>query len=194
MIATPRGRRSRGWKQAVAFENLDPLEVLRQRAGHRQPADTGSNDDRSSTQKTAHFISSDCPSAGSVAVRERLPQSVTNVRSLEADVLKQVVVELTQLLTRTDALAPPPNGGDDLPDRRQQLDISLATTRHLSRERPASQRPQRRVLLRGAIKGADYCSSDVPPGDALRGSSPRRSSEDSQNAPCRSSCVIAASP
>jgi hypothetical protein len=64
-------------------------------------------------------------------------KSVTNVRSLEADVLKQVVVELTQLLTRTDALAPPPNGGDDLPDRRQQLDISLATTRHLSRERPS---------------------------------------------------------
>jgi hypothetical protein len=98
------------------------------------------------------FISSDCPAGGSVAVRERLPQFVANVRSPEAHVLKQVVVEFTQFLTRTDALAPQPNGGDDLPDRRQQLEIPLATTRHLSREPHIQQRPQWPFVLCGAIK------------------------------------------
>jgi hypothetical protein len=41
-------------RQAVAFQNLDLLEILRQSAGHRQPADSSSNHDRSSTQETAH--------------------------------------------------------------------------------------------------------------------------------------------
>jgi hypothetical protein len=40
------GARSRGCCQPVAFENLDLLKIWRQGAGHRQPADSRSNDYR----------------------------------------------------------------------------------------------------------------------------------------------------
>jgi hypothetical protein len=41
-------------RQAVAFQNLDLLEIFHQSAGHRQPADSSSHHDRAPTQETAH--------------------------------------------------------------------------------------------------------------------------------------------
>jgi hypothetical protein len=52
------GPRSGGYRQAVAFEDLDPLEVFCQSAGHRQPADSRSNDYRTLTQETTHELHS----------------------------------------------------------------------------------------------------------------------------------------
>jgi hypothetical protein len=46
--------RTGGCRQAVAFQDLDPLEVFCQGAGHRQPADSRPNDYRALTQETAH--------------------------------------------------------------------------------------------------------------------------------------------
>jgi hypothetical protein len=50
-------------------------------------------------------------------VPEWLREFVADVLAPEADVPEQVVAELAQLLPRTGALAPPPDGGDDQPDR-----------------------------------------------------------------------------
>jgi hypothetical protein len=40
------GPRSRGCRQAVALEDLDPFKIFRQSPGHSQPADSRSNYDR----------------------------------------------------------------------------------------------------------------------------------------------------
>jgi hypothetical protein len=56
-------------------------------------------------------------------VPEWLGESVTKVLSPEPDVSEQAVVERAQLLLRTGVLAPPPDGGDDPQDYRQQRDM-----------------------------------------------------------------------
>ena len=67
---------------------------------------------------------------------ERLREFVSRSLSFETDVLEQVVVELTQLLPRTGAPAPHPDGGNDPPERRQQRDMPrLGARRRPSRER-----------------------------------------------------------
>ena len=53
-----------------------------------------------------------------------LREFLTNVLSPEADILEQVIVELAQLLPRTGALPPQPDGGDDPFDRRQPRDMA----------------------------------------------------------------------
>jgi hypothetical protein len=62
--------------------------------------------------------------------------AVSNVLAPEADVLEQMVAELPQLLPRTGAPAPLPDGGDDPPDHGQWRHTScLSAARRRSRER-----------------------------------------------------------
>ena len=65
---------------------------------------------------------------------ERLREFAFSSLSFETDVLEQVVVELTQLLSPTRAPAPQPDGGDDPPDRRQRDMPRLGMRRRPSRE------------------------------------------------------------
>jgi hypothetical protein len=44
------GSRSGGCRQAISFEDLDPLKVLCQSTGHRQPADSRANHHRPLSQ------------------------------------------------------------------------------------------------------------------------------------------------
>src|SRR5712671_654372 len=52
------GPRSGGCRQAVALEDIDPLKVPCQGAGHRQPADASADHDRPTAQETAHAATS----------------------------------------------------------------------------------------------------------------------------------------
>jgi hypothetical protein len=73
---------------------------------------------------------------GSVAVPERLRETVTHILSPEADVLEQVIAELLQLRPGAGAAAPAPNGGDDPPDRHKRRDRPRSyAARRRSRER-----------------------------------------------------------
>jgi hypothetical protein len=56
--------------------------------------------------------------------------------------MEHVVAELAQLLPRTGALPPQPDGGDDPPDCRQRRDRSrLSATRQVSHECHKRRRP-----------------------------------------------------
>ena len=71
---------------------------------------------------------------GSV-VPEWLREFVPDVLAPEADVPEHVVAELAQLLPRTGARVPPPDGGDDQPDRRQWRNVPILGTTRRMRER-----------------------------------------------------------
>jgi hypothetical protein len=49
-----RSTRTSALARTVAFQDLDPLKVLCQDAGHRQPTDSRSDHYRTLTQETAH--------------------------------------------------------------------------------------------------------------------------------------------
>src|SRR6516162_3201853 len=63
------GPRDCGARWLVAFEDLDLFEIFYQGSGHRKPAYSGSNHDRTPTQKNTHVFTLRQIPEGQFAVR-----------------------------------------------------------------------------------------------------------------------------